>query len=85
MAYSNSSLYNSIIAYIIFVIIIVHVKPVWLYDHKKNKFKEFGKNNGQTFMSLHITCVIASIVIYLIFCIIEFIKVNCNNNVLIIK
>lgn len=78
MAYSSSSLYNAIIAYIIFVIIIVHIKPVWLYDYKKNRFKEFGKNEGQAFMSLHITCIVGSIVIYLLFIFMEILMLNYN-------
>lgn len=71
MTYSSSLLYNSMIAYIIFVIIVVNVKPVWMYDYKNNKFKEFGTNNNQTFMSLHMTCIIASIMIFLLFSFLE--------------
>ena len=58
---------NAIIIYIIFILVIVIMKPNFLYDNQNEKFREFGSLPGQTYLTLPITAIIGSIVIYYIF------------------
>jgi hypothetical protein len=58
---------NAIIIYIILILIVVIIKPNFLYDHKSNKFKEFGCNQDQTYMPLMLFGVLASITLFFIF------------------
>ena len=63
----SSPIYNTIIFYIFFVIIIILIKPESMYDHKTKTFKQFGFEKGQTFFSFPVMCIVMAIVLYLIF------------------
>lgn len=70
----NNTLYNSIIVYIIIIIIFTIKKPEFIYCHKTKKFKSFGCNEGQTIISLPILSIISAIIIYMIFYFIEYLN-----------
>lgn len=72
---SNNAVYYTIIAYIILIIILFMSKPEFMYDHKNNKFKEFGfEDDAKTIFSLHVVSIVSAILLYII--IINF----CDNN-----
>ena len=58
---------NAIIIYIILMTILIIIKPDFLYDHQNNKFREFGDGPGQTYFTILVTGIFASIIIYYIF------------------
>lgn len=59
--------FNSIIVYIIFVVAIVIIKPNFLYNHQNNRFREFGNGPEQTYMTLFVVSILASVLIYYFF------------------
>ena len=70
----SNTLYNSIIVYIIIIIIFIIKKPEFIYCHKTKKFKSFGCNDGQTVLSLPILSIISAIIIYMIFYFMEYLN-----------
>jgi len=66
-----NSLFNSIIVYIIVIIIIIYNKPNFIYDKKRNKFKEFGLEHNKSIITLPILSIILAVVTYIIFFYIE--------------
>ena len=54
----------AIIIYIIVILTIIITKPEFIYDHKNNKFKDFGGGENQTYMPLMLFGIVASILIY---------------------
>ena len=42
MFFGSSPIYNAILFYILFVIILLVIKPNVMYDHKTKKFKAFS-------------------------------------------
>ena len=60
-------LLNSIIIYIITIVLLLYNKPEIIYDKKIKKFKQFGLNKGKSILSLPILAILLSIVIYIIF------------------
>ena len=64
-------LFNAIIFYILFITIIIIIKPKFLYSNKNDKFKSFGFGKGKTFCSLSIICLGSAICFYFIFLIID--------------
>ena len=67
----SDTLYNTIIVYIIVIIILLITKPNFLYSHEKKKFKTFGCNEDETILSLPIISIIIAIILYMIFHFIE--------------
>ena len=65
--FDSSPVYNTILFYIIFVAIILFIKPKSIYCHKTKKFKAFGCNKNQTLMCFPVMCIISVIVFYFIF------------------
>ena len=61
-----NSLQNTIIIYIIIILALVIIKPNFVYCHKTKKFKPFGCNEGQTFLSLQIISVASAVLVYMI-------------------
>jgi hypothetical protein len=66
-----NSLFNSIIIYIIIIILIIYNKPNFIYDKKRKKFKEFGLNHNRSIISLPILSIIIAVITYVIFFYIE--------------
>jgi hypothetical protein len=57
-------LYPSIVTYILIMIIILLVKPKFLYDGKTNELRQFGIKKSQTLFALPIIGILASFIIY---------------------
>jgi hypothetical protein len=60
-------LFNSILVYIIIILLLIYNKPNIIYDKKTKKFKQFGMTHGKSIMSLPVLAIIISIVTYIIF------------------
>lgn len=58
---------NAIIFYIILILVIFIIKPNFIYDHKNDKFKEFGCGDNQTYFPLMLFGIISCVFIYYIF------------------
>jgi hypothetical protein len=64
-------LINSIIVYIILILLLIYNKPSIIYDKKTKKFKQFGMNSGKSVLSLPVLAILLSIIIYIIFSYVE--------------
>jgi hypothetical protein len=62
----NNMLY-AIIIYVITMLIIILIKPDFIYDHNKSKFKEFGSSKDKSFLSLGTTAVLLAILTAILF------------------
>ena len=60
-------LLNSIIVYIILVLLLIYSKPSVIYDKKTKKFKQFGMQKGKSILSLPILAILIAIITYVIF------------------
>lgn len=66
-----SPAYNTIIVFIIIIIIILVVKPKFMYDKKKNKFKQFGCGHHKTLLPFPMVSITLCIIIYILFSLVE--------------
>lgn len=64
-------LYNSLITYIIVIIILILYKPNIIYDNKSKKFKQFGVDKQSSLLPLPILSLLIAIIIYIFFSYIE--------------
>jgi len=69
--YIMSSLFNSILIYLLIMFLVIYNKPNFIYDKKRRKFKQFGLTNGRTIISLPILSIIIAVITYVIFFYIE--------------
>ena len=60
-------LFNSIIVYIIIILLLIYNKPNLIYDKKTKKYKQFGMNHGKSILSLPILAILIAIITYVIF------------------
>jgi len=60
-------LMNTIIFYIITILLLLYYKPKIIYDKKTKKFKQFGLNKGKSILSLPILSILISIIYYIFF------------------
>lgn len=67
----QNSLFNSILIYLIILILVIYNKPNFIYDKKRNKFKEFGLSNDKSIISLPILSIMIAVITYIIFFYIE--------------
>ena len=68
MLFGASPIYNAILFYILFVIIILVIKPNAMYDHKTKKFKSFGcSGEDQTLFAFPIVALSSAVIFYIIF------------------
>lgn len=69
MGNNTNTVYYAIITYIIIIIFLFTTKPLFMYDHKNKKFKEFGFDdaNKKTIFSLEIVLIISAILLYIFF------------------
>jgi hypothetical protein len=67
----DTPLVNSIIIYIFIMVIIILIKPNFLYCHKTNEFKKFGLDEHSTILPLPCVCIGSGILIYCFFTIIQ--------------
>ena len=61
---SYSPAFSAIIIYIIFILIIIILKPNIIYDHQNKKFREFGFSGDKSMVTLMILGIISSFIIY---------------------
>ncbi len=61
-----NNLYYGILLYIIIVASLVFLKPDFVYDHKKSKYKEYGTTGNKTIFTLPVTAVLLAILIAII-------------------
>ena len=66
-----SPLFNSIIVYIIIIILLIYNKPSLIYDKKTKKFKQFGMTKGKSILSLPVLAILIAIITYICFMYIE--------------
>lgn len=70
----NSPIYNTILTYIFFIIILLVLKPQFMYCNKKKKFKSFGLGQDKVFFCFPVVSIIAAIILYIFFTLLELIK-----------
>ena len=68
---SKYPVYNSIIMFVIIVIILFVFRPSFIYSNKINKFKQFGTKEDETIITFHILSIGLGILFYFMFSIIE--------------
>jgi hypothetical protein len=78
MIFSSSPLFNSLKVYIIIIILLVFLKPNFIYDKTIQKFRQFGTNKGNTIFSLPVLSIFLAVILYIIFLWIDKLK-NFNN------
>ena len=64
-------LYNSLLTYIIIIIILIFYKPNIIYDKKLKKFKQFGVDKNSSLLPLPILSLIIAIIVYIFYSYIE--------------
>ncbi len=67
MLFGASPIYNAILFYILFIIIILLLKPSIMYDQHTKKFKPFGCSDGQTLFAFPIVSLSSAVIFYIIF------------------
>ena len=67
----DKALYPTIIAYVLAMMLIMFIKPNFLYDEQTNTLKHFGTHKSQTLITLPVVGIFLSVVIY--FCIVCYI------------
>jgi hypothetical protein len=60
-------LLNSIIVYIIIIVLLLYNKPNLIYDKKIKKFKQFGMDKGKSILSLPVLALVIAMCVYLFF------------------
>lgn len=63
----NSSIINTIIVFVLIMIIILIIKPSFLYDHDKNEFKKFGTEDNETILNIYSISVLLAFFLYIFF------------------
>jgi|688.fasta_scaffold1401800_2 hypothetical protein len=77
--FGTNPVYNTILFYILFVTIILVLKPRNIYCHKTKRFKSFGCGKEQTLLSFPIICISTVIVLYFIFLMVEIVSGYLDN------
>ena len=67
----SSPICNTIIFYILLIIMILIFKPDIMYCSKTNKFKSFGCGKNQTIFCFPIVCLSSVVLLYLLFLMID--------------
>ena len=67
MLFGASPVYNAILFYILFVIILLVLKPSSMYNHNTKKFRSFGCSEGQTLFAFPIVALSSAVIFYIIF------------------
>lgn len=62
MPYSPA--FSAIIIYIIIILVLAIAKPDFIYDHKNNKFREFGFTEGKSVITIITLGAVLSFIIY---------------------
>lgn len=74
---SSEPLYNTLFTYIIFIAIIILLKPTFMYDTISNKFKSFGTCENETIFSFSFISLVSGILFYTFYVVIWMV---CSNS-----
>lgn len=72
--------YQLIILYIIIIIMLVFLKPTFLYDGEKQQYKEFGTGENQTVFTLPTISIIFAVMFAFIAMLFKIKSIKNNNN-----
>lgn len=72
----NNPVYNTIIIFIILMLLIYTVKPNIVYDNKKQQFRQFGMSDGKTLLPIYIIGILFAILLYFFFHYISITKID---------
>lgn len=75
----TNNLYYGILLYIIIIASLVFVKPQFIYDHEKSKYKSYGLGDGKTLFTLPVLSFILATFIGII-CVSNTDSTNDTNN-----
>lgn len=79
----SNYVFYSVLIYIIIILLLVLSKPDFVYDNNKKKYREFGRENGQTLFTLPIVAIFLAIILALFFSNIKHKTKNKKNKKLI--
>ena len=63
----NNMIYNTIIFFIIIMILVYSIKPTFLYNESTSSFRSFGLSDDETIFTLPILGIMLAIVLYIFF------------------
>lgn len=63
---SNYTLY-SILIYVIIIILLVMMKPSFIYDNDKKQYRQFGRTKDKTIFTLPVISVFLAVVLVILF------------------
>lgn len=64
---AENPVYNTIIVFIVVILIIFIIKPDFTYDNEKKRFKKFGFAKNKTLFPIYIIAFIMAILLYIFF------------------
>lgn len=67
MIFDSDPLYNSILFYILFIVLIILLKPKFLFCKKSNQMKSFGFGKNQTIFCFPLVCIMSIVIFYIVF------------------
>lgn len=67
----NGKIYNTIIFFIIIIILIYSIKPNFLYNSSTSSFRSFGFGEDETIFTLPVVAIILALILYFIFTILD--------------
>ena len=67
----SNILYNSIKIYLLIIILLILIRPDFIFDKKNNKFKSFGIKKNHTIFALPVLSILIAFGTYIIFYIIN--------------
>jgi uncharacterized membrane protein len=76
MSIISNPLFDSLKYYILVMLILITIKPEFMYDSKNRKYKKFGLKKNKTIFTLPFLSIIIAILIYIIVLLIY----KLNNN-----
>jgi hypothetical protein len=77
MLFINNPLFDSLKYYILVMLILITLKPEFIYDSKNRKYKKFGLKKNKTIFTLPFLSIIIAILIYIFVLLIY--KLNNND------
>lgn len=65
--FGSTPIYNTIIFYILIVVLVLLIKPDFMYSNKSKKFKSFGFGEDKTLFCFPLVCIVSVVILYFIF------------------
>lgn len=63
----DNPVYNTIIVFLIIMLILYTTKPEVVYDNEKNEFRQFGTTDGKTLLPIYVVGILMAIILYVFF------------------